>query len=319
MLQGARPIPESWLRSQVVFLPNTKKPDKPNDLRPIVLSSTPGKLFTKLLLLRLRQVFQPMKSCQLSGAPGAQSWDGSLALQHAIRLSQQWRLPLFAIKLDIAQAFDTLSHEAVARFLGTLGPSAEAALLLAIILNSTASLSVGSEHWVQDLLQGLKQGSSYSAELFARVLDHFISPLLHTWITKFPTWLKDSRGVMLHAILYADDIVLLFPSRSYALMMLTEARDTLKATGLHLALEKCQFICSPGQDRSPLVPEGFPADLPVKHAEAFLYLGILVGFNLSCATVLSRRLSGASGAFWGHSGFLCRGSAALRCKATSHV
>ena len=299
VLQGSKPIPSSWLRSQVVFLPKTKRPCQPRDLRPIVLSSTQAKLFTKLLLMRLRKLFPPMTSCQLSGAPGAQSLDGSMTLQHAIRLSQQWKLPLYAVKLDIAQAFDTLSHIAVAKFLATLGPSAEAALLLHMICNSSAALSMGSEHWVQCLLQGLKQGSSYSAELFARVLDHFIAPMLHRWRDKFPTWLQDKRGVMIHAILYADDIVLLCPSRQDALLMLRDIRDTLHAIGLQLALEKCQFICSPGQDPSPLTPSGFPADQPIKHAEAFTYLGVLVGFNVSCATVLARRLAGATSAFSG--------------------
>ena len=181
VLNQTTSVPERWLKSQVALIPKTKRPSKPKDLRPIVLSSTPGKLFTKVLLLRLRHVFPRMHSHQLSGLPGAQSLNGSLTLQHVVRQSQQWKLPLYATKLDISQAFDTLSHAAVARFLGCLGPSREAYILLLIICNSIACMSLGSESWEQPLWRGLKRGSSYSAELFARVLDHFVSPLFHKW------------------------------------------------------------------------------------------------------------------------------------------
>ena len=109
ILHGGMPLPRSWLVSQVVFLPKVKLPAAPKDLRPIVLSSTPGKLFSKLLLFRLRSIFPPMLSGQLSGLPGAQSLDGSMALQHVIRQSQQWGLSLYAAKLDIAQAFRYLT------------------------------------------------------------------------------------------------------------------------------------------------------------------------------------------------------------------
>ena len=312
VLHQATPIPTRWLKSQVALIPKIKRPTKPKDLRPIVLSSTPGKLFTKVLLLRLRRLFPPMHSHQLSGLPGAQSLDGSLTLQHVVRQSQQWKLPLYATKLDISQAFDTLSHAATARFLASLGPSQEAYILLLIICNSIACMSLGSESWEQPLGCGLKQGSSYSAELFARVLDHFVSPLFHKWKEKYPTWVQDERGTSLHAILYADDVVLLSSSRGHMLDMLQELKHTFATIGLHLALDKCHFICSPGLDTTPLLLPGVDPELAIKHAEAFIYLGILVGFGLSCGTVLSRRLAAATGAFWGHSGFLCRGTAPLR-------
>ena len=240
--------------------------------------------------MRLRKVFPPMHSHQLLGLPGAQSLDGSLTLQHVVRQAQQRSLPLYAVKLDISQAFDTLSHAAIARFLACLGPSREAYILLLIICNSIACMSLGSATCEQQLWRGLKQGSSYSAELFARVLDHYVSPLFHKWHEKFPTWIVDATGVALHAILYADDVVLSAASREHALQMLQELKRALSTIGLNLALDKCQFICSPGLDSAPLLLPDVDANLAIKHTEAFIYLGILVGFGLSCGTVISRRL-----------------------------
>ena len=131
-------------------------------------------------------------------------------------------------------------------------------------------------------------------------------------VQKYPTWVKDENDASLHAILYADDVVLMSASTEHMLSMLQELKQVLAAIGLHLALDKCQFICSPGLDAAPLLLPDVDEALAIKHTEAFIYLGILVGFGRSCGTALSRHLAAAAGAFWGHSGFLCRGTAPLK-------
>ena len=114
-------LPPSWLLSCLTFLPKIPSPSLPKHLRPIVLSSTPAKIFTKILLMRLRPTFPPISGNQLACIPGSQTLDGSTCLQHLIHLSQEYRLPLIAIKLDVSSAFDHLSHEAVATFLALGG------------------------------------------------------------------------------------------------------------------------------------------------------------------------------------------------------
>lgn len=151
-------------------------------LTPDPLSSlaTLSKIFTKALLLRLRISFPPMPSGQLSSQPGAQTLDGSAALKHIVYLSRQWGLPLIACKLDVQAAFDTLRHDAVARFLASLGPAEESKLLLDLVLRSEVTLSFANATWKQKLRRGVLQGSAVSAELFARTLDFFIAPLFAT-------------------------------------------------------------------------------------------------------------------------------------------
>ena len=159
-------------------------------------------------------------------------------------------------------------------------------MLLQLIMSSSTVLSIGGETWEQPLLQGLKQGSAYSAELFARVLDFYLSPLFHTWQALFPTWIKDKRGVSLHAIVYADDMVLLASSREHLVDMIYQVKHTLASIGLRLALEKCRFLCSPGLDSAPLVVPGARQEEHIQHQLSFLFLGVLVGFGLSCGTTL---------------------------------
>ena len=78
------------------------------------LPSTVGKLFTKILVTRLRRHFPLPSANQLACIPDSQTLDGSACLQHIIHLSQEYRLPLIAIKLHVSSAFDHLSHEAIA-------------------------------------------------------------------------------------------------------------------------------------------------------------------------------------------------------------
>ena len=85
VLLGNQDFPHNWLLSQIVLLPKTKEPRQPKDYRPSVLAATLSKIFTKALLLRLREFFPPMPSGQPSSQVGAQSLDSSVALKHLSR------------------------------------------------------------------------------------------------------------------------------------------------------------------------------------------------------------------------------------------
>ena len=145
ILVGEVDLPQTWMMSHVVFLPKTSSPELPKDLRPIVLSSVISKVFTRLLLQRLRPRFPPMTSGQIIGESGAQTLDAALAVQHAIRLSEERKQPLVVGQLDVAEAFETVSHHAVASFLAAAGPSREGHLLLRLVTEASVTLreSVG--------------------------------------------------------------------------------------------------------------------------------------------------------------------------------
>ena len=123
---GQTRLPREWLISRLTFIPKIVAPLSPKDLRPIVLSSVPGKVFTKLLLYRLRAHFPQMVAGQLSSVPGAQTLKASCSLQQCVRLSNEYALPLVIAKLDIASAFDHLDHLAISKFFRLLGPHREA-------------------------------------------------------------------------------------------------------------------------------------------------------------------------------------------------
>ena len=67
VLVGDLQIPATWFESRVAFLAKTSRPSVPKDLRPIVLSPVVCKMFTKLLLTRMKASFPPVSSGQIFG------------------------------------------------------------------------------------------------------------------------------------------------------------------------------------------------------------------------------------------------------------
>ena len=296
ILAGSSDIPEPWRISQATFLPKRQEPSCPSDLRPIVLSSTPAKIFTKILLIRMRTVFGPTRAGQIGCIPGRQTADGACAVQQAIRLSNQWHLPLVVVKLDITQAFDHVDHRAISRYLATLGPSREAFRLLSLIVRSSICLNIAGREWTQELRRGVVQGSSYSAELFARLLDHFLSGTYDNWRSQEDTWLRGQTDFeKLFMVIFADDIILLATSFAQMQRLVRDVQDTLECIGLSLAISKANVISSPWIPPEPVFLKG--SDTPVQAVQAMLYLGVLIGFQVTCMQVLQARLVRATNAF----------------------
>ena len=154
------------------------------------------------------------------------------------------------------------------------------------------------------------EGSAVSAELFARTLDFFIAPLFATWGRTESTWIRDSLGTPLYAIVYADDILLLATSATQLTRMLNELQDTLEAIGLRLARGKCHYIRSPDLPATPVQRARFSD--PIQEVESFIFLGILVGFAVTCQMTIATRLRMATNSFYGYLGFLARSRGSLQ-------
>ena len=92
--------------------------------------------------------------------------------------------------------------------------------------------------------------------------------------------------------------------------MLNQVIDTLSAIGLSLARDKCKFIASPDLGTSPLVVR----DIVIPQVTSFSFLGVLIGFGVSCRAVLSARLSLTQNSFWGYYKILNRPGGAIRAR-----
>ena len=157
-------------------------------------------------------------------------------------------------------------------------------------------LGLQGTSWDQPLRQGVLQGSSYSAELFARCVDFYMSFTNQEWQQREETWLQTQEGRKLFLTPFADDLVLIATSRDQAVRLLEDTVRTLGAIGLRMNWRKCKYIQTPGLPKTPLKPCG----TDMQWAQSFVFLGILIGFQLSCQAVLAARMTKVSNAFWAY-------------------
>ena len=109
VLFGKCPIPQSWKVGKICFVPKTRKPVKPGDLKPI---------FTRVLVMRLHSKFPPYGAGQHASRKGTQVLEAVACAQSTVRIFKRFeQRNIHVLKLDIGQAFDTLSHQAIWRFL----------------------------------------------------------------------------------------------------------------------------------------------------------------------------------------------------------
>ena len=213
--------------------------------------------------MRLRSSFPAPVANQLCGIPGSQTLDGSCCLQHVVRLSQEFGLPLIAVKSDISSAFDNISHQAFARYFSRCGARLESYMLLSMIVASSVNVSIADASWTQALERGILQGSPYSAEIFARTLDFYLGALTELWFDSEDTWLQslDPGGKFrkIFTLLYADDLILLATSHAQATRMLQQVIATFGAIGLKLSLGNANLSLLPVSLVAPSTPPLSPS------------------------------------------------------------
>ena len=86
-------------------------------------------------------------------------------------------------------------------------------------------LSLGTDTWKTNVGQGIMQGSSYSADLFARIIDFHLRGLQDRWSEQFPRW-RDAVALP-HFLLYADDIMLFAMDARELQLKLRDLTDSL--------------------------------------------------------------------------------------------
>ncbi|KAH9382307.1 hypothetical protein HPB48_008839 [Haemaphysalis longicornis] len=99
-------MPDELRESRTVFIPKTSAAPNPSELRPITISSVIVRLYTRLILSRLQEMysFSPFQN-GFSDDRSAQS--NLLLLQGIMRHCKQARKPFYAASLDLQKAFDS--------------------------------------------------------------------------------------------------------------------------------------------------------------------------------------------------------------------
>ena len=244
IIRGVQPVPPSWKRGKIVLLPKVTRPSQPKDLRPICLTPVLGRIFSKVLMTRVHQVAPPYSGHHIGCRPGVQAADGIMAAQATLQLLKQTKGQAFVAKVDIKAAFDSLSQNAVLRWLRSCHPAIECHRLYELLSGTSVDLCLGGESRTIRLGRGLMQGTAYSANVFSRVMDFFLAPLHEEFDRLFAEWNQPPLGLP-HFIIYADDIILFADSEASLQRKLQAVVDSLAPLGLEVNPEKSKVMtCS---------------------------------------------------------------------------
>ncbi|CAE7736195.1 pol [Symbiodinium necroappetens] len=179
------------------------------------------------------QLIQGDQPLPESWKKGVQAADGVMAAQSTMQLLRQVKGSAYVAKIDIRAAFDSLSQAAVLVWLLRCQPAKECDVLYKLLSGTRVELSLAGQTRSIDLCRGLMQGTAYSADVFSRVMDYFLSPLSDRFDELFPDWTCPNLGLP-HFIIYADDIMLFADTPVALQFKLQEVVDVLSTIGIWL-------------------------------------------------------------------------------------
>ncbi|CAE7267543.1 pol, partial [Symbiodinium necroappetens] len=236
--------------------------------------------FTKLI-----QGDQPLPE---SWKKGVQAADGVMAAQSTMQLLRQVKGSAYVAKIDIRAAFDSLSQAAVLAWLLRCQPAKECDVLYKLLSGTRVELSLAGQTRSIDLCRGLMQGTAYSADVFSRVMDFFLSPLSDRFDELFPGWTCPNLGLP-HFIIYADDIMLFADTPVALQFKLQEVVDVLSTIGIWL------------RGRA----------LPLQVESALVFLGIPLAHTNNVQSIMSHLMRRTSNAYYGFKRIMDAGEAPI--------
>ena len=174
------------------------------------------------------------------------------------------------------------------------GSGAESWLLWNMCRQASVNLQLGSDSWCQELHRGTLQGTSFSADLFARTLDFFLTGLVESWAKTGHDTLR--RFDLPHLLLYADDILLFGDSSRDLQRKLHDLQKVLSSIGLFINVGKCEGLQNEDGTDPGVWPLGSPC--PLRGAPELLYLGAPLSHNSNPMGQLGVSLSKMSSSFF---------------------
>ena len=312
LLTGDKPVPSSWKVGKIVFLPKVARPGKPADLRPICLVPTLSRLYSKILMQRVRMRAPPYKANQMACRSSVQVVDGILAAQSTMSLLRHITgAPAKVAKLDLRAAFDSLSHHAVYRWLMACQPCWEAERLMHLCFGTQVQVGLAGDSRVMEMQQGIMQGSAFSADVFSRVVDWFLGDLLPSMSEVEPAW-EECVANLPHFLVYADDITVFATTEAALQTKVRMLVSTLAVLGLHINPAKCRVLHDPDGTCPGLWLPGKAT--PLQGEQSLLFLGVPLGHGMTAATIMTHLMRKASNSFFAFKKILDAASTSLSLK-----
>lgn len=273
-------VPVAFREGRTILIPKGPNPQDAREYRPITVSSHLLRLFNKILAARIssecpvaraQKAFQPIDGCA----------ENLAILDAVVSRARTRQSEVYLAFLDVAKAFDSVSHDSVARAMWRAGvPPLVHAAVMSGYKGAFTTLSANGKTLEQaKVTRGVKQGDPVSPVLFNMVLDEAVKKAEEIGVG------VDVGGHRVSCLAFADDLVLAASSRKGLQLLVDSISGTLSVCGLTMNPAKCRSfsLCIDRKRKRWFVDDRVGVDLddgaipPLSAGDAYKYLGILVG------------------------------------------
>ena len=217
----------------------THIPKKPHDLhltsnwRPITISSTCVRLLHRILACCLTKATH-LNPRQKAFIPADGCGENTLLLDHVIRQARKYRRTLSIVGIDLAKAFDSVSHNSIARALRRHSVDEP---ILQSYSNCTTTILCGPTNIPNiKLLRGVKQGDPLSPIIFNLILDELLDILL------LSIGINITPNLCFNCLVFAYDLILLSESPSTMKILINITTSFFSARSMKINATKCFWL-----------------------------------------------------------------------------
>ena len=312
---ATREVPEKWNRPLVILLPKVPHPTSATQLRPIALGSSAAKVFSTMLIARVRERLGFRTHSQCAGS-GRQTSDLLFSVYRLLEQAREWKLPFAFLKVDVSKAFDSLSRQALLNCLhARLGDSAEFFCFQALLRDVRALVQTPWGATSVEMRSGIKQGASESPLFFALVMELALSEA-----GKEGHWADLPRvmyDLVYSDLLYMDDGLLWARDCGDLGKKAADFSRVLRRFGLTLNIAKCQLYCTPACPGPHTIQV---EDVRLQGQDRLEIMGVCMAQGTSVNALIQPLLTRGQNKFWSLKHlFRCKAPAIARVKLMHRI
>ena len=262
-------IPEEWKEGYLIKLPKKGDLSECKNYRGIMLLSTPGKVFNKVILERMKASVDKLLRDHQAGFRKDRSCTDQIAtLRIIIEQSLEWNSPLYVNFIDFEKAFDSVDRTSLWNIMRHYGIPEKYVKIVSNTHQGMTACKVlhgGDETEKFPVETGVRQGCVLSPFLFLLAID---------WTMKETT--KNRRNGIQWTLLdqlddldFADDLALLSQKLQHMQEKTSILEETAAKIGLKINKEKTKIMRINTTNTDPIKLRN--EDL--EEVEEFTYLG----------------------------------------------
>ena len=164
--------------------------------------------------------------------------------------------------------------------------------------------------------RGIMQGSALSADLFSRIMDWYLAPLLRVFEAECPEWESQVQALP-HFLIYADDLIVFADSERSLQTKVRHLVQTLQTIGLAVDSAKCRVLNDvTGTTPGVWLPR---TARPLAGEDSLLFLGVPLGHSPGPQLIMSHLMRKASDTFYAFKRLLDDSSTPLSLRLSSLI